>query len=345
MHRFPEPAWPNYRTVLVTSPDLQDSSSWWRAWGPFCHLRDATPKLNLTAVDFLRTKEVDWLTIESSHVYFVNRPFDRKHIDAMRISKSYGRPGWVDFDDLMWNVPRWNRAASFYDDQRCGVGKDCATTAAVVTTSTPYLAEYVQERIAPDADITVIPNALPDWYPWPSFEREKLIVYRGGITHLGDIISVSEELLGVLRKFPDWRIAFCGSLDPWFLTGYLPHAQFDLYPQRALGDFHSWLFTSGASILIAPLADHPFNRAKSNISWMEGTFAGAAVLAPDFEEFQRPGCTNYKPGEFGARLSELIVDADRAALVKQSQDWIDAHGRLSKVNEIRHALVTGLIGE
>lgn len=341
---FAEPPWKNYRTLLCTSPDLNDSVSWWRNWGPFSALREQTPKFNLTAVDFLRAKQVDWVTIENASAVFCNRPFEGKHLQTLRFATSCGRPTWVDFDDLLWEIPRYNPAVDFYGEAQWQASKDCSTIARVVTVSTPFLAEYVMERIAPDADVHVVPNAFPDWYPWNKRARSKTIIYRGGRTHFGDIFAVADDIVAVANEHPDWGFIFCG-VDPWQLTQRMNPKQYAIMPMRPLVEFHRWLTMSGASVLIAPLTDSNFNRAKSNISWMEGTLAGAVSICPDFPEFNRPGCVVYKPGEFGHYLREVMHASQetRDECVRRSQEWIDANARLSVVNQKRYELVRALM--
>jgi hypothetical protein len=44
---------------------------------------------------------------------------------------------------------------------------------------------------------------------------------------------------------------------------------------------------------MVPLHVSDFNRAKSNIGWIEAVHAGAITVAPDFQEWRRPGVINY----------------------------------------------------
>jgi hypothetical protein len=63
----------------------------------------------------------------------------------------------------------------------------------------------------------------------------------------------------------------------------------------------------GPWLHIVPLANNGFNRSKSNLAWLEATAAGAVVLAPALEEWQRPGIVNYKDAsDFGNKLSRLM---------------------------------------
>ena len=59
-------------------------------------------------------------------------------------------------------------------------------------------------------------------------------------------------------------------------------------------------------------------------AWLEGTFAGCAVLGPDFEEWRRPGIANYSDQDsFYNQMKSLINNDDlRLELQKMSVDTI-----------------------
>lgn len=334
------------RNILCASPDLQDTVSWWRAWGPLNALRETTPGLELLAFDLGRTNTPPpWHTVEQSSLVFCNRPWQPSHAQFVNFVKLCGRQVWLDYDDCIWELPWWNPAAEFYGAAQLGSAKDSICRAQAVTVSTPTLANYIQERVAPDASISVVPNALPDWYDWNSLERRKLVVYRGGRTHNEDLQSVADDLAAVAAEHPDWTFAFCGALsNHGRVSKRIDPKQVMTFGMRALPEFHAWLKSSAAAILIVPLADCLFNRCKSNIAWQEGTYAGAAVLAPDFEEFRVPGCWRYQPGGFGNQLRAMIAEpVIRAADVKASREWIDANRRLSIVNVARREIVASLL--
>ncbi len=341
-------SWIGHRTLLVASPEMNDSIGWWRGWGPLTAMRLDIEKLQLSRFDFsssLNEKLHEaWPLIEDSSAVFMSRPWQRPHLDFLTFAKLCGRPTWVDFDDCIWEIPWYNPAGDFYGPAQLGYARDAICRADVVTVSTPYLAQYIADRVAPDANIQLVPNALPDWYTWNKLERKKLIVYRGGRTHVEDLASVAEDILAVAKDNPDWHFVFCGyRSNHGRVTARMDPKQYTEFGMRPMPEFHSWLRTSGASIMIVPLTDCPFNRAKSNISWMEGTMAGAAVLAPDFEEFRMaPGCVTYRSGKFREELLGLM-DGGRELAVGVSEDWINQNRRLSLINGIRHNILMGLI--
>lgn len=327
----------NYpRTITLCSPDLQDGSAWWRMMLPWSTLREETPHLGIMTLD-MRTSMPQWTPLGLSRALVINRPYLSQHLGMIDTANASGVPSIVDFDDCLWDIPRFNQAHGTYGKSERETAQIAATRAFVVTVTTQRLADYITSRIAPDADVRVIPNALPDWYTWPTTARRKTLIYRGGQSHMGDLLPHREEVAAVLNERPDWNLVTIGE-DPWWLHELLPENRCTHIPRQPLPVLHRWLRGSSASAMMIPLRDCELNRCKSNISWMEGTLAGAAVLAPEgFDEFDRPGVSHYAPGEFGAALARLLdaTDEERAASVAASQAYIDAHGRIAHVNAHR----------
>src|ERR1035437_9869971 len=98
--------------------------------------------------------------------------------------------------------------------------------------------------------------------------------------------------------------------------------------------------------MIVPLVDSEFNRAKSNIAWLEGTYAGAAVVARSLPEFGVPGCIHYEdPKEFSNVVRDALASSERRkSAVRKSWSHISKAGlHLSDVNHIRQEVLNDLI--
>lgn len=332
------------KTVLLSSPDMQDGSAWWRMLPPWNALREQCAHLGMLTLD-LRQQGPSWTPIALSRVVVLNRPYASQHLMMVDTGNAVNVPSIVDYDDLVWEIPRWNPAHQNYGKHEFETAMIAATRARVVTTTTPFLREYLLSHIAPDADVRVIPNAIPDNYEWPRTARRKLVIYRGGDGHMGDLLPVADELVEAFKARPDWHLVTIGT-DPWWLHERMPEGQSTHVPRQHLAIFHRWLRGSNAAVLIAPLRDCAFNRAKSSIVWLEGTYAGAAVLAPAaLPEFERPGVTRYEPGEFGSRLGWLLdlPQPERDVLVRESEEWIDECARHRHVNVLRAAILRELL--
>lgn len=341
--RLADPAYP--RTLTLASPDIQDGVAWWRMVAPWNALRESIPGLGIMTLD-LRTQPPQWTPIGFSRALIINRPYLPPHVSMVDTASASGVPSIVDFDDCLWDIPRWNQAHHQYGKPERESAQIAATRAYALTVSTPRLGRYIKTRIAPDADVRVVPNALPDWYTWANtLARRKLLIWRGGHSHIGDMIDHREEIAEVLRARPDWHLLTVGE-DPWWLHEILPEGQSTHVPRQPLPVFHRWLRNSAAAVMMVPLRDCELNRCKSNISWMEGTLAGAAVLAPEWsEEFDRPGVVRYT--DFGRDLAALLdmPQGERDALVAQSRAWIDDCGRHRHANVQRLMLLREVLDD
>jgi hypothetical protein len=319
------PRFQSTRRVLVASPDPEDGISWWRAWGPWCHVAEACPNVDLMAASLSRGGMPPWSKIEYSSIVISDRPYSTASSPVVPNALAHGRPCIVDIDDLVWEIPKGNKARTMLSGQDMEACTESCKGASEVTVTTPFLKEYIEDRIAPDATVTVVPNVLPDWYEWSTAPREKVILWRGGLSHISDIDLVAEDIARVSNDHPDYTFLFVGN-DPWPVTRLLPPERYTSVGVLPLPIFHRMLRGRGFSVMMIPLEDCAFNHAKSNISWMEGTLSGARVVGPDFEQFRRPGVVTYKDGGFGEALRQAIEE-DSAAPVQASRDFIDANLR------------------
>jgi hypothetical protein len=100
------------------------------------------------------------------------------------------------------------------------------------------------------------------------------------------------------------------------------------------------------AIAFVALRDNEFNRAKSNIAWIEAAYAGAAVVAPNLPEFEQPGVRLVDPGGLPA-LDALRQLVDQPKLVRDlnwaARDFIRSSLRLTGVNQLRAQIVEKLL--
>lgn len=325
------------KRILCALPDTNDCIAWWRGWMPMLDVKRFGTEVAI--FDFMTNRTIGWHTIEDCDVVYMSRPFLRDHLTVLSMAKKAEKKVWVDYDDDYWAIPEWNWASMVFGQQALATLQTAAQLADVVTVSTEPLAKRV--RAFTGAPIHVIPNAFPNRYKWPAKERTKTVLYRGGWkTHSGDLKSVADQFQRVVTDFPDWTFMCATQGHPVMIDG--PNMRFagDL----SLPEFHSWIQDLAPSVLVNPLEFSDFNRSKSNIAWMEGTLAGAAVLCPELPQYIEPGCTTYEPGKFEERLREMLAmnDEDRAALVALSQETIDAKYRLSVASKQRWGIMCAL---
>jgi O-antigen biosynthesis protein len=204
------------------------------------------------------------------------------------------RPLIFEIDDLLFDPLRLPDAPEDWEQHVATVRK-LMSRADAVTVSTPALAEAAAEV----ADtVVVIPNAIDErlWFapvphgPTPSFVADDppgtlRLLYVGTRTHAADL----DLLRPVMAELPERlgrpvRLSVVGG-EPrrtdrhWYRS--IP-VEYSDYPT-----FVPWIrrVASVHDIALAPLLDSPFNRAKSNLKWLEYTAMGLPGIFADLPPY------------------------------------------------------------
>lgn len=256
-----------------------------------------------------------------------------------------GKPIWVDYDDNLFDVPDDNPTYKFY--MTAQVKKNLRfiiNNSDIVTTSTLELLKEILNNTDTllMSKFFVIPNALHDEFPLTLPEtnvKTRNILWRGSLTHENDLYQYRNEISRI--AIGDCQLTFFGSKHH-FIKAEIPDAIF--VDPKPLIYYFEFLQSRQWAISIVPLVDNIFNRCKSNINWIESTYAGAVTLAPDWPEWNKPGVVNYTSKEdfyiklFGM-LNSPIMLADK---YQESKNYINENLLLTKVNEKRVTILKKL---
>ncbi len=317
---------------IVTSNGDNHYVGYFRNMGVFGPLSRQFPQVQIIPVN-----ECNWSAYMGCDVVFLLRPSTSQHLDAAKMCSMVGVPLVVDFDDDLINIPPWmeNSGWSLFDPAKV---REAVGHSDLVTVSTAAL-----EKVLSAGTRTVhLPNAWNEkLFPFmPLHTNRKTIAWRGGGEHREDIEQYLPAMVQVGANNPQMAWMFWGQA-PWRIK-MIPGKVFkskwlDLFPY-----FVSYL-ESQPWVHIVPLVNHPFNQAKSHNAWLEATAAGALVVAPDFEEWRRPGVFNYSTGvdtvhDFAAKLQAAVECPEREAhqRIQSSRDYILQHLTLRKVNGRRY---------
>ena len=151
--------------------------------------------------------------------------------------------------------------------------------ADLVTTTTPLLAERLAPRTR--APIRVIRNALdPAWYeagrPDDAAQApgNPRVLYHGVTLRLRDYEVARPAVDAVARDMPGLRRVWLGG-DPTKLAAVVDEVRPWV---RGVPAFAGALVAARPDIGLAPLQDTRYNRARSELHWLEYAFAGAATI-------------------------------------------------------------------
>lgn len=186
-----------------------------------------------------------------------------------------------------------------------------------VTVSTDTLAERV--RAWTDAAIIVLPNAIDaEWFterlaPRPEWAEHLTIGWAGGRRPEADLAPMAEAWGRIAARYPHVRFVVAGWIPDCVYEQIEDIDRIIRVPWQALEDYPAAM---QVDIGCCPLADTPFNRAKSPIKAWEYALAGAAVIASP--TVYRPYVQPCIDGE----IAETADDWYRALhILIESADW------------------------
>lgn len=352
------------KNLIVYAPNPLDATSLYRAHGPFSALRRRVPDLLIS-----EGTQFDWRIMKSADAIFLQRPAMDSHVATINLARVNRCPTWVDYDDDLHAVTFSNPTFGLYGKPKIQNNVvEIMAKAHAVSVSTPVLAEKFKQTLEsfkfaeqkdpmwilnPDK-IHVVPNAYDEelLVPLdPRFPRQpnKLVCWRGSATHQADMAIHKDAFCRAWAKHLDWTINFVGSPFWQFIEAVdnIP----GIAPERNVMtetldpiNYFDFLRLVQPALMIVPLEDSPFNRAKSNITWLEGLHAGAISLAPDFEEWRRPGVINYSsPQDFGDKLDAFLSGKyDHRKMWCEGAAYVNEHLLLTRVNGKRQVILQHL---
>jgi hypothetical protein len=326
-------------SLLSVIPQSTDATAFYRSTGPLSHMRKDYKNINIVFAN-----HIDWSVIKLCDAVFMQRPFRPQDLTVATITKENNRPLWVDYDDDLFSVPSDNPTHIMYGSP--DIQKNVANIIAladVVTVSTPALKKKYDPL---NKNIIVVPNGIDDdllkGHELFRGDRRASIMWRGSQTHERDLMSVSGELLKIATERPNLQWEFVG-YNPWFITDLIKGCRIE--PGKDIPGYFRHIYQQRPGYFICPLFPNIFNKSKSNIAWIEATYAGAPCLAPSWEEWVRPGCLNYNgPTEFREKLIAMVggdIDCDKQ--VQESWDYIRENLTMKKTNEIRKKIIEEFI--
>lgn len=324
--------------IRICSEHPHGACSYYRSMGVFPKLKHID-----STIDVELTEQIDWYLMSDADIVYMERPQTPNMKKAAHMVKDFGLKLWVDFDDNLFCLPDYNPNKAFYDSRHVkDIIVDCIKIADVVTVATDEIKRDYERY---NKNIAVIPNAFNDFnYKLPDCpSRNKIVQWRGSMTHRKDLLSCAEAIFGIAANHDDWGWSFIGN-DLWYMTERILASR----SMNEMPNIQYWKYINNInpSIQMIPLVFNHFNECKSNISWLEGIYSGAVAIAPDMPEWKKPGVHIYATlDDFEGKLEELIRDSKlRKKNFQLSIDYINENLLLSKVNQKRIEVIEQLMG-
>lgn len=326
--------------ILVLTVNKNDSTSFYRANGVLGDLRRQM-KLEITSMDFNDLNNMSWASLMLYDVVFMQRPYQAVALKMAQYCREMSLPVWVDFDDHLLEVPSDNRSYSLFSNPATKSNiVEIIRLSNVMTVSTGALKSTYEPL---NENIRVVPNAFNDkLFRYRAKQpTKKTMLWRGSETHNMDMFYYGDPMYESQVKYTDWEFLYFG-FNPWFIPEtpnkkYLSATDPILYFRQIYG--------LAPRAMQVPLIKSLFNLCKSNIAWIEGTFAGAVCLVPDWPEWNLPGTITYNSAEDYREKLRVMLNESVNFKKKNAQSWeyIMENLTLEKVNKQRMEILESLI--
>ena len=329
---------------IITDPNTPPSVRFYRTTGVFHYLTKLSGgRFQVEEVDNRRVLQDETAAFRFD-ACLVERPISTSALSIITHLKNMGVAVWLDYDDNLLDIPDYNTAQDYFHVQdNANVVQQCLAMADIVTCATEYLTKLYKGI---NRNTVTIPNAWNDFRFAPLAKPEGThrpirMAWRGANKHDGDLYAVRGTLAPALQD-PAYQWAFFG-----YRPHYLGVKRSQYVPFSGLATYFRTFFTAGIDYLFVPLEVNNFNRAKSNISWIEATIAGAVTIAPAaLPEFNRPGLIRYKDNRHLKDIFARIKAGkyDKAERVQASREDLRENYALSQVNALRAGVMAKLFG-
>lgn len=289
----------------------------------------------------MKTPENKALAAQASEIVVFHRPEEEGKLKLARVLKGLGKKIVFDNDDTAKHDGGF-RFNNFMDAERVKKGlKTINQTldtfikeADLVTCSTEFLATEYRKL---NNNVVVLPNCIDPFYFDEPLRNDTDIIRIGltGSLALTDDIDILEPIVKHYQNDPRVRIVLF-SLPPNKKDKYTRKLYQEEYkfwdsvnvewqPLVPMEEYYDTLNNLRLDIMLIPRADNYFNRAKSNIKFLEASMFEIPCIAQGFSDGLSPYQINPK-------------DTENLVLVNDNSQWIPEIEKMIADKKIRRKL-------
>ncbi|MDG6141860.1 rhamnan synthesis F family protein [Lactococcus formosensis] len=272
----------------------------------------------------------------ASHIIIYRTGYSEEFEKLCRLAQKYNKPVYYDIDDLVIDT-KYTDLLSYtqdlsdiekyeYDSGVKSYGKMMSLCDSVITTTQTlkeelenYSSEVIINRnLASEELVSLSQNTLRDYTQ--DHSKVKLGYFSGSITHNENFEMIKSAIVQILEKYPHVELHLVGYIDlPQDLQKYAKQIKMNPYVDwRELPRLISQM-----DINLAPLVDSVFNRAKSEIKWLEAALVKVPTVASylgSFEEMVSNDETGLlaQPDEWYEKLEILIENPDKRQRIAET---------------------------
>jgi hypothetical protein len=313
--------------ILAVCAMPNDPTSWYRAWGVY---GDIMKRSDIEFDCYEDLVKVSWKHLIKYDLVIFQRALGNA-VQLAEYVTQLGIPYVYDLDDNFWEIPSHSAIKSTYNPKILGTMEKMMKGATAITVSTQALGNYIENKLG--IKCNVINNGIDlNKYKIQPYNQSGKTIWRGSSTHIDDVRQFAFFYESVAKQVE--KIEFWGH-DCVQGSPKLDIKNSKFFAGEDLVRYFRLLQTSNISHILCTLVDDEFNRAKSNIAWIEATLAGGV-------------CVGNGVGEFNAVQVPLNIfepTNDYSIHYEVSKEFIHERYNLTDLNNMRIELYKKVVGK
>lgn len=224
------------------------------------------------------------------------------------------------------DIPDYNVCKPAFTDRKIhNIMKEVVHLCDEMVVVSPYMRDHYKKHLDYDK-ISVIPNYAPKTWLDRGFDMQKVvdnyrahkkkprIIYAGSVTHFDVANKVSQQddfthivdyIINDIVKDHKYEWVFLGGV-PLKLRQFIGKGV-ELHDWTAVTEYPDKLKSLNGNVMIAPLYENNFNRAKSNLKLYEGGALGLPVIAQDLDCYNADWKYLFKTGpELMSQIASIV---------------------------------------
>jgi len=232
-------------------------------------------------------------------------PMQLKFVEFLKQhQKNHGFKIIYEIDDIIFkdDIPDFNRCKEAFDnDEILQSAKEMMAMSDEMSVTCEYMKNYYRQHTG-NKKISVIPNYPPRFWFAGLYNRDELIKryelnkdrprigYCGSGTHVDvinktnqndDFAHVVDFIIASRKKF---KWVFMGCF-PLRCKPFIDSGEMEYHDWKAMPDYPQGISDLKVNATFAPLQANAFNRAKSNIKYLEAANLGIPCICQDLETY------------------------------------------------------------
>jgi hypothetical protein len=210
-----------------------------------------------------------------------------------------------EIDDIMFyeDIPSYNKfKPAFASDEIRNNAIAMMQMSDEITVTCEFMKKYYMEKTG-HKNVTVIPNYPPKWWIGNFFDEKKIstnfdshrkkprILYAGSGAHFDveNRVNQQDDFHHVLQAIVDtkdkYQWVFLGAY-PLALRPYIMNGTFEFHNWSALYNYPEAISKLNVNMMVAPLQDNNFNKAKSDLKYVEACSFGLPIACQDMVTYE-----------------------------------------------------------